>query len=111
MMPQLLVRGINAESMARVSQSLVTELAEICECGTDNFTIDCLAVQSVYGGEIVPTYPFIEIGWFERGSAIRDRFAAALTNHVLSLGIDEVEIAFKVYQESGYYINGKPCFP
>ncbi|CAH1225628.1 hypothetical protein PAECIP111893_05281 [Paenibacillus plantiphilus] len=108
-MPQLLVRGIDSEAMARISRSLVTELAEICECGADNFTIDCLAAQSVYDGELVPTYPFIEVGWFERGSLVRDRFAAALTRHVLSLGIAEVELAFKVYQESAYYINGKPC--
>ncbi|MBW7474688.1 DUF1904 domain-containing protein [Paenibacillus oenotherae] len=108
-MPQLLVRGIEPHRMALISGALVEELAGICECGNDNFTIDCLATTSVFGGEKVPTYPFIEIGWFERGDQIRDRFAAALTKHVLSLGLSEVEVAFKVYQESAYYINGKSC--
>jgi hypothetical protein len=108
-MPQLVVRGIDVEKMMQISQPLVEELAEICQCGTDNFTIDCLAVASVFGGEAVATYPFIEIGWFERGPVIRDAFAQAVTRHIRAAGVAQVEIAFKVYEESAYYINGESC--
>jgi len=106
-MPQLNVKGISAEAMRSVSTALVEELARICECGTDNFTIDCLQTISVFGGETVPTFPFIEVAWFERGQATRDRVAAAITDHVRSLGVAEVEVAFVVYREDSYYANGK----
>ena len=106
-MPQLNVKGISAESMRTISTALIDDLASICECGTDNFTIDCLQTTSVFGGETVQTFPFIEVAWFERGQDTRDRVAAAMTKHVLSLGVAEVEIAFVVYQEDSYYANGK----
>ncbi|BBH22223.1 hypothetical protein Back11_35680 [Paenibacillus baekrokdamisoli] len=108
-MPQLLVRGISPSQLVPISTALIEELAAICQCGTDNFTIDCLSTTSVFGGEQVPTYPFIEVGWFERGQAIQDSFAAALARHVISIGVPEVEIAFRMYQESAYYINGRSC--
>jgi hypothetical protein len=108
-MPQLTVRGINHQTMAAVSKQLVEELAAICECGTDNFTLDCIQVTSVWDGAVVETYPFIEVAWFERGREVRDRFAESVFRHVRSAGIAEVEVAFKVYREEGYYVNGLPC--
>ncbi|MBE1444675.1 DUF1904 family protein [Paenibacillus sp. OAS669] len=109
-MPQLIVRGITAEQMCKISTSLVEELAAVCECGTDNFTIDCLHTTSVYNGSLVDTYPFIEVAWFERGLQVRDRFAKAVADHVRALGIPEVEIAFTTYREDSYYLNGERCF-
>lgn len=109
-MPQLIVRGITAEQMGKISSSLVEELAAICECGTDNFVIDCLNTTSVFNGSVVETYPFIEVKWFERGLAVRDRFAKSLAEHVKALGIPEMEIAFTTYREDSYYVNGERCF-
>lgn len=106
-MPHLLVRGIQAEQMAAISEPLVEELAAICQCGTDNFTIECLHTTGVFAGKVVDSFPFIQVSWFERGQEVRDRFAQALTKHVLSLGVPEVEIAFTAFQKESYYANGK----
>jgi hypothetical protein len=108
-MPQLTVRGINVQIMTEISKPLVEEMAAICECGTDNFTIDCLNVVSVFGGETAETYPFIEVAWFERGPEVRDRLAQALVRQLRLEGIAEVEVAFKVYREDSYYVGGVPC--
>lgn len=108
-MPHLLIRGIKPEQICDISALLVEELAAICECGTDNFTLECLATVGVFGGKIVPSFPFVEVAWFERGTMVRDRFAETVTRHVLSLGLPEVEIAFTTYTEDSYYINGKSC--
>ncbi|WP_442602234.1 DUF1904 family protein [Paenibacillus sp. KN14-4R] len=108
-MPHILVRGIQVEQMCEISTPLVTELAELCECDTDNFMIEILQTTSVFGGKIVETYPFIEVAWFERGKEVRDSFAEIVTKHVRSLDIPEVEIAFTTFQESSYYINGVSC--
>ncbi|MFK7696304.1 DUF1904 family protein [Paenibacillus sp. HJGM_3] len=108
-MPHLLVRGITVEQMSRISTPVVDQLAEACSCGRDNFMIDCLPVVSVFDGKQVDPYPFIEVAWFERGDPIRDRVAAILTEHVHSLGIAEVEVAFRTYREDSYYINGVRC--
>ncbi|MES9682685.1 hypothetical protein CN514_21265 [Bacillus sp. AFS001701] len=106
-MPQLLIKGISTDDICKISKSLIEELAEVCECGTDNFTIDCIHSTAIFNGEIVESFPFIEVKWFERGGETRDRFAATIEKHIHSLTIPEFEIAFITYQEDCYYINGK----
>jgi len=110
-MPQLTIRGIEPNTVATIVVPLVEELALVCECGTDNFTLDFLPVKSlsVTNGQLADTYPFIEVAWFERGQAVRDRFAEAVARHLRLGGVYEVEIAFKVYAEQAYYVNGEPC--
>ncbi|MFF2481864.1 DUF1904 family protein [Paenibacillus sp. NPDC058071] len=109
-MPQLLFRGVEPQRLAEVSEELVRELADICECGTDNFTIDCIMTAAVYGGTVGGgSFPFAEIGWFERGTATRNQFAEAVTRKLREAGVNELEIAFRVYREDSYYIDGKSC--
>lgn len=106
-MPQMIVRGISVPQIQSISTALIEELAQVCSCGTDNFMLECLPTVTIFEGKEVNTYPFIEVGWFERGQETRDEYASVLTKHVLSLGIPEVEIAFRVYREDSYYWNGK----
>lgn len=106
-MPQLLIRGISVEQIKIISKPLVQELADLCACGTDNFTLEVVNSTFVFEGEEVPGYPFIEVKWFERGLDIQDEFASTITKHVHSLGIPEVEVAFVTFKESNYYLNGK----
>lgn len=108
-MPHLLFRGVAAEQLQAVAAPLAEELAAICECGTDNFTMACLHATNVFGslpGE--PAFAFIEVGWFERGKDVRSRFAQAVTRYVGQLSIPDIEIVFHAYREDSYYINGEP---
>ncbi|MEW9698237.1 DUF1904 family protein [Paenibacillus sp. SI8] len=108
-MPRITVRGLTVEQVCSLSESLIEQLAGICDCETDNFTLECVSHTSVFAGKRCETYPFIEVAWFERGSAIRDLVAGSITGHVRALGIPEVEVAFTTYEKEAYYINGKPC--
>lgn len=108
-LPQLTIRGIAPERIIAISEALAGQLADVCGCGTDNFTFDCLQTVSAMDGKRVDTYPFVEVAWFERGPRVRDRFAETVTEHLRKAGVTEVEIAFKVYVEDGYYINGVRC--
>jgi hypothetical protein len=108
-MPHLFFRGLSVEQIRTVSRELVEELAELCECPRDYLTLECLQTTAVFDGEVVPSYPFVEVAWFDRGSEIRHRFASILDRHIRSLGVAEAEIAFRVYLEDHYYINGAPA--
>lgn len=108
-MPQLTFRGVARERLASIIEPLVAELADICECGTDNFTVDWMETAPIYGGADGASYPFAEAAWFERGVDARDRFAEAVARHLREAGVPELELAFKVYREEMYYINGRPC--
>ncbi|WP_054028347.1 DUF1904 family protein [Bacillus sp. FJAT-28004] len=108
-MPHLLFRGVPAEKLQSVTAPLADELAALCECGTDNFTMVCLHTTNVFGSQSAESdFAFIEVGWFERGQQVRNRFAQAVTNYVRQLGISEIEIVFHAYREDSYYINGEP---
>lgn len=107
-MPHLLFRGVPSEQLKSVSTPLAAELAAICECGTDNFTMACLNTTSVFGSEADDQgFAFIEVGWFERGQHVRNRFAQAVTKYVSQIGLSEIEIVFHAYREDSYYINGE----
>lgn len=108
-MPHLVIRGVSVEEMKRMSTPLAGELAEICECDTDNFTFEVLPSTFVFDGREIPAFPLIEVKWFERGQEVRDKFAQAVTDYVMSTGVKEVEVAFIPFSETAYYINGKSC--
>lgn len=105
-MPHLVIRGVSIEEAKKISKPLVVELAEICECGTDNFTFEVPHSTFVFDGEEIPAFPLIEVKWFERGQVTRDRFAKSVTKHILSTGVEEVEVVFISFSEPAYYING-----
>ena len=106
-MPHLVIRGLSIEEMKEISVPLVKELAEICECGTDNFTFEVPHSTFVYNGEEIPAFPLIEVKWFERGQEIREKFAQAITQKIMLTGVDEVEVVFIPYVKTAYYINGE----
>ena len=108
-MPQLIIRGISVQQVCTISTPLIAQLATLCECGTDNFMIEVVHSTAIQDGAIVASFPFIEVAWFDRGDAVRNRFAQIVTDHVRTLGIHEVEVAFITYREDSYYINGEPC--
>lgn len=108
-MPQLTVRGVEASVIAQVSAALLEDMAQLCECGTDNFTIDCLQLTAVGADGVGVVFPFVEVAWFERGREVRDQLARCIASHLSEAGIQEVEIAFKVYEQGSYYINGRSC--
>lgn len=108
-MPHLLIRGIGPERIRAVAGPLTEELAAVCECPADYFMLECLHTTAVSpDGELVSSYPFIEVAWFDRGLEAQDRFARAVDRHVRqALGLPELEIAFRVYRERDYYANGE----
>lgn len=106
-MPHLIIRGVSTEQVKSISKPLVQELAELCVCGTENFTLEIVHSTFIFDGDEVPGYPLIEVKWFDRGQEVQDQFARIVSNHVQSLGIPEVEVAFSTFLESAYYLNGK----
>ncbi|PGE06872.1 hypothetical protein COM64_32120, partial [Bacillus toyonensis] len=49
-MPHVVFRGITTEQLKSISKPLVEELAENCECGTDNFTLELPSSTFVFNG-------------------------------------------------------------
>lgn len=105
-MPHLLIRGVAPEQVLKISQPLVVQLAELFQCPEDHILLECIHTTAVFDGKFVPSYPFIEVNWFERGQSIRDQSAECIDRHIRSLGFAEAEVAFRVYEADSYYANG-----
>jgi len=99
------------EQVRTVSKSLVAELARLCQCPPDYIMLECLHTTAIFDGDLVPSYPFIEVNWFDRGGETMDLVAACIDRHVRSLGIPEAEVAFRLYEPSAYYANGERLAP
>ena len=108
-LPHIVFRGISIEQLKSISKPLVVELANVCDCGTDNFTLELPNSTFVCNGEETPAFPLIEVKWFERGQEIRDQFARILTKYLIEFKLPEIEVVFTVFSETAYYINGKHC--
>jgi Domain of unknown function (DUF1904) len=109
-MPQLWTRHIPVDTIRLVARPLIQEMAEICACGTDNFSIEIIEGTSISFEPSTAAFPFIEIRWFDRGKDVQDRLAHAITRHLLETGrCTELEIAFIPYAQTNYYINGEDC--
>ncbi len=106
--PHLLIRGVDPDRLASVSEALVGELAVIFDCPPDHILLECMHTTAVFAGKRVASYPFVEVAWFERGMAARDAAAACIDRHMRdAIGLEEMEIAFRVYTPDAYYSNGQ----
>ncbi|WP_082034068.1 DUF1904 family protein [Cohnella kolymensis] len=98
-MPHLLIRGVTPELIITISKPLIEELANVFECPSDHILLECLHTTAIFDGAYVASYPFVEVNWFDRGRPIRDQAAQCIDRHLRSLGIPEMEIAFRTYGE------------
>lgn len=86
---------------------MIDDLKDVIGCPRDYFTIECINTTSIFDGEIVETFPFIEVAWFDRGQKTQDEAAKVITKHINNLGVKEFEIAFTIFKENNYYSNGE----
>lgn len=107
-MPHLRIRSLDSDQVAKLSTSLVAELAEITGAPADNFTLELVQTQFFQGGEVVASFPFVEVLWFQRPQAMQDACAVLITKRVKDVVPEQdVVVVFTELAKDGYYENGK----
>jgi|CEGF01.1.fsa_nt_gi hypothetical protein len=104
-MPQLQFHGIDTQAIQHCSQQLVDELCQAMDTTPDNFLLEVMHSTQILSGEIVTPFPFVDVRWFERGQAARDRSAAVIAQHLNAQGYNPVEIIFTALEANAYYEN------
>lgn len=105
-MPRLKITGLEVEKVKKVSKGMIDDLQQIIDCPRDYFILECINSSFVMDGEVVQTYPFIEVAWFDRGQDVQDKAAKAITKHLHEAGCPNVDVIFTVLEEKKYYENG-----
>lgn len=107
-MPQIKIRGIQAEELCKISEELLDNLVEIVSCPRDYFELEVISSVAIRNGKIAQAYPFVEIACFDRGQKIQDEIAKTITSLFKEkLGIENLDLAFVTFKENSYYENGE----
>ncbi|WP_210396680.1 DUF1904 domain-containing protein [Motiliproteus sediminis] len=105
-MPQLRFRGVEVDTVETISTALVDELQRLLDCPRDDLTLEVVSSVYVADGQRVAGYPFIEVLWFDRGQALQDLTAMAITRHLQAAGVTASDIFFTPLKGCNYYENG-----
>ncbi|KAF0196022.1 MAG: 23S rRNA pseudouridine synthase D [Bacillota bacterium] len=106
-MPQLRFHAFPVEKVKALSMPLSTELSTLTGVPREYFTLECLHSTFISEGQETPGDPFIEVYCFDRGAEMFDKMSEAITQHVHSVGISEVGVAFILLERRRYYENGQ----
>ena len=106
-MPHIIIKGMNALDVQKISKKMIDELEIIIDCPREYFTLEVSESIFIVDGERVSKDPFIQINWFDRGQEVQDKTAAAITEHICNAGYKNVEMFFIVLERNKYYENGK----
>lgn len=102
-MPQLIFHGIEPDTVRTCSTELVQQLATVMQTEVDNFLLEVVHSVQI----IEPSYPYIDVRWFDRGQDIQDRSAVIITNAFKDLGISPLDIIFIPLEKNSYYENAE----
>lgn len=108
-MPQIKMRGIETDTVRKLSKRLIDELTILTQSPREDFTLEVIHSTSILDGEVVPGYPFVEIAWFDRGQGIQDQVAQAISRLINEAGYPSVDIMFMILEKPRYYENGEHC--
>ncbi len=105
-MPLLRLRAIEPNKICLMSKELVDELQQLLQCPRDYFTLEAINSIFIRDGEFAAGSPVVEVSWFDRGQEIQDKAAKIITQHVQSIGYNNVDVIFIALDEKKYYENG-----
>ncbi|MGH4123360.1 MAG: DUF1904 domain-containing protein [Clostridium sp.] len=106
-MPQLKLQGVEVNDICKISVDMLQEMQELLECPKNYFTFECISSTFIMEGEIIKTYPMVEVAWFDRGQEVQDAMAKIITKYIHSAGYKDVDVIFTILEEKRYYENGE----
>ncbi len=107
-MPHLRCRALKLEIVKKISTPLINGLTEIIKCDRSWFTLEHINSTFISDEEIINSYPFIEILWFDRGEGIKKEVVNFITN-LLKKENDypSITIVFIDLEKNNYFENGE----
>lgn len=107
-MPHIRMRSMKNANVAKLSATMVKDLAAIINTSEDNFTFEAVSSAFFSSGKETPSYPFIEVLWFSRPQEVQDRCASYICDTVKDLTNEpDVVVVFLDLNKTAYYENGK----
>lgn len=107
-MPHIRCRGLEFETVKKISTFLVDGLTNIIECDRSWFTVEFIESTFISDGKISNGYPFIEILWFNRGQDVKDKVAKFTTSLLeKDSNYPAITVIFTDLKGEDYYENAE----
>ncbi|MFZ5351324.1 MAG: DUF1904 family protein [Bacillota bacterium] len=106
-MPQLKIKGLERDTVKKISRPLIDELQELLQCPRDYFLIEHIDTVFIKDSCIDKGYPIVEVSMFDRGQDIQDKIALIITRYIKAEVENTVDVYFTHLQKSSYYENGE----
>ncbi|MDQ7094064.1 DUF1904 domain-containing protein [Desulfosporosinus sp. PR] len=106
-MPQIKIRGIETDTVRKLSKHLIDELETLTQSPRDYFTLEVIHSTFILDGELSQGYPFVEIAWFDRSQETQDQAARAIYQLLKEAGYPNADIMFTILEKPRYYENGE----
>jgi phenylpyruvate tautomerase PptA (4-oxalocrotonate tautomerase family) len=106
-MPHLRFRGVEAQTVQKLSASLPGTLASMIKSDEANFSFELIGTQFFSKGIAFPGEPFVEVWWFARSQEAQDQVALVITEAVRLLQPNgDIVVVFHPMPKDSYYENG-----
>ena len=108
-MPHIRMRGLPQEAVCRISETLLDELANLCQIKTDSFTLDWEPSVAFRHGEVDKAFVQVEVLWFAKDPEIRHAVEQIIRQAVLAIYSPEkhISIMFMALTPQSYYRDGQ----
>ncbi|QYJ84284.1 DUF1904 domain-containing protein [Shewanella aegiceratis] len=108
-MPHIRMRGLPQEAVCRISETLLDELANLCQIKAESFTLDWEPSVSYRAGKVDTTFVQVEVLWFPKDPEIRHAVEQIIRQAVLAhySPAKHISIMFMALTPQCYYRDGK----
>ena len=110
-MPRLTTHAIPLETVQKASGPLAREIAGLLGIPEDFVTLEVRQDPFVRGGAVVAGDPFISVSLFDRGPAMEDQVARAITRQFQAAGVPHLDVCLLHLECARYYEDGEPFVP
>lgn len=107
-MPHLRFRSVSHEVVQKASAQLPKLLSEIMSTDVENFSFEKIETQFFKDGNVVDSYPFVEVLWFSRNQEVKNQSAKCITDMInKEIGPVDIVVVFIDLNRESYYENGQ----
>ncbi|MCG9696694.1 DUF1904 domain-containing protein [Shewanella sp. Isolate11] len=107
-MPHIRMRGLPQQAVITISETLLEQLAQICNGNIDSFTLDWVPSISYRHGKADTRFVQVEVLWFPKDPDTHHLVEQAIREAVLSVysQATHITVMFTTITPSSYYRDG-----
>ncbi|WP_076411463.1 DUF1904 domain-containing protein [Shewanella sp. UCD-KL12] len=108
-MPHIRMRGLPESVVAKLSHTLLEQLADLCQVNAQGFTLDWIPSLSYRDGNLDLSTTQVEVLWFPKDPETHDKVEQAIRDAISTAypELQHLAVMFRELNPACYYRDGK----